>query len=92
MLWNFFCSGHGKGEHDGASAVIKRLLIEEQQKTDGVPLKCAADVVAFLRLKYSSSKREGRVFREIKEGEVDHNIRWDCESIHQSLLIHSVNG
>ena len=92
MLWNFFCSGHGKGEHDGAGAVIKRALTEEQLKTDGVPTKCAADVVAFLRLKYSSSKREGRVFWEIKEGEVDRNIRWDCEAIHKSRSIHSDNG
>ena len=92
MLWNLFCLGHGKGEHDGAGAIIKRALTEEQLKTDGVPMKCAIDVVAFLRLKYSSSKREGRVFWEIKEGEADRNIRWDCEAIHQSRLIHSVNG
>ena len=92
MVCNFFCSSHGKGEQDGAGAVIKRALTEEQLKTDGVPMKCVADVVAFLRLKYSSAKREGRVFLEIKEEEVDCNIRWDCEAIHQSCLIHSVDG
>lgn len=26
MVWNFFGSGHGKGEHDGAGAVVKRAL------------------------------------------------------------------
>ena len=25
-IWNFFESGHGKGEHDGARACIKRAL------------------------------------------------------------------
>ena len=86
MLWNFFCLGHGgKGEHDGASAITKRALIEEQLKTYSALMKCVTNVVAFIRLKYSSSKREGRVFWEIKEGEVDHNIRWDYEAIHINL-------
>ncbi len=26
MCWSFFCSGHGKGPHDGAWAMIKRFL------------------------------------------------------------------
>ncbi|MCO5554169.1 hypothetical protein L7F22_007695 [Adiantum nelumboides] len=26
MVWNFFGSGHNKGEHDGAEAVVKRVL------------------------------------------------------------------
>ena len=49
MTWNFFESGHGKGEHDGAGAVIKRALTHEQLKADGVPLKCARDIVMYLR-------------------------------------------
>ena len=32
MRWNFFGFGHGKGEHDGAGAVIKRALTHEQLK------------------------------------------------------------
>ncbi len=30
MLWFFFETGHGKGEHDGAGAVVKRALQVEQ--------------------------------------------------------------
>ena len=30
--WNFFGSGHGKGEHDGAGVVIKWALTHEQLK------------------------------------------------------------
>ena len=26
FLWNFFESGHGKGEHDGAGVCIKHVL------------------------------------------------------------------
>ena len=44
----FFVPSHGKGEHDGARAVIKRTLTHEELKLDGWPLKCAADVVSFL--------------------------------------------
>jgi hypothetical protein len=29
MLWNFFGSGHGKGEHDGVGAIAKRKLQKE---------------------------------------------------------------
>ena len=34
MRWNLFGSDHGKGEHDGAGALIKRALTHEQLKTD----------------------------------------------------------
>ena len=47
MMWSFSASGHGKGEHDGASAVIKRTLTHEELKPNEAPLKCAADVVKF---------------------------------------------
>lgn len=30
FLWNFFESGHGKGEHDGAGACIKRALRQHE--------------------------------------------------------------
>ena len=49
MMHNCSASGYGKGEHDGAGAVIKRtLMTHEELKPDGWPMKCAADVVSFL--------------------------------------------
>jgi hypothetical protein len=30
FLWNFFESGHGKGEHDGAGACVKRALRQHE--------------------------------------------------------------
>ena len=52
MMHNFSASGHGKGEHDGAGAVIKRTLTHEELKPDGWPMKCAADVANFLKFKF----------------------------------------
>ena len=46
MNWNFFCSGHGKGEHDGVGAIIKRALTHEQLKQHSVQLNRAAEVVS----------------------------------------------
>ena len=48
MMHNFSASDHGKGEHAGVGAVIKRTLTHEQLKPDGWPMKCAANVVNFL--------------------------------------------
>ena len=49
MIYNFAAFGHGKGEHDGAGAVINKItLTHEELKLDGWPLKCAANVVNFL--------------------------------------------
>ena len=79
MNWKFFCSGHGKGERDGAGAVIKRALTHEQLKQNSVWLTCAVEVVAFLRMHlstgatamYDKQKREvSRVFWEVKLGDV----------------------
>ena len=41
MSWFFFGSGHDKGEHDGAGAVVKRTLTHEQLKPNGAILRCA---------------------------------------------------
>ncbi len=45
--WNFFGSGHGKGSHDGASAIIKRLIRKEQLDANGGRLQNAKEVVQF---------------------------------------------
>ena len=47
MSWFFFGSGHNKGKHDGAGAVVKITLTHEQLNPNGAILRCAVDVVAF---------------------------------------------
>ena len=34
-FWNFIEVGHGKGEHDGAEACVKRALSREELKYEG---------------------------------------------------------
>lgn len=101
MTWNFSGSGHGKGEHDGAGAVIKRHLTHEQLKPDCIKLQCAADVVPFLRetmsdgaiATYASKVRPvTRVFWEVKVGDVDRSNRWDCKAVEGARGLHCVSG
>jgi hypothetical protein len=49
MTWNFFATGHGKGEVDGAGALFKREVCLEQIKPQGLKLQNTTEVVAFLR-------------------------------------------
>ena len=49
MCWNYFGSGHGKGEVDGAGALLKREIRKEQMKVDGRKLQNATEIVAFLK-------------------------------------------
>lgn len=48
MLWSFYGSGHGKGEWDGAGAVVKRALRSEQLLNPHRRLQTAEDCVHFL--------------------------------------------
>ena len=78
MMWNFFALGHKKGEHNGASVVIKRTLTHEELKPDGVSMKGAADVVKFLKAKFGDTAQSHRsntqkVFWLVPKDEV----QWD---------------
>ena len=95
MLWSFFASGHGKGEHDGAGAIIKRALTHEQLKPDGWPMKCAKDVVSFLKHKFhdeSAQSGVNRIFWEVKPAEVPRERKWNCKRVEGSRSLHCVNG
>ena len=52
-IWNFFKSGHGKGEHDGAGACVKRALVNEQLKISRVELLDARSIVDWCSLALS---------------------------------------
>ena len=43
--WSFFETGHGKGEHDGAGACVKRALRRYQMSHSASRLKCSKEVV-----------------------------------------------
>ena len=44
-IWIFFESGHGKGEHVGARACVKRALVKEQLKISAAKLLDAHSIV-----------------------------------------------
>ena len=101
MSWFFFGSGHDKGEHDGAGAVVKRTLTHEQLKPNGVILRCATNVVAFCQANlsqgapasYPSKEREcARVFWEVLAGDVNRELKWNCSPIPKSLSMHAFRG
>lgn len=95
MLWSFFASGHGKGEHDGAGAVVKRALTQEQLKPDAWPMKCAKDVVNFLRHKFYPEETHlgvNRIFWEVEGPDVRRERNWGCKRVEGSRSLHCVNG
>jgi len=47
MCWNYFASGHGKGEVDNVSALLKHKIHKEQIKPQARKLQNAHDVVNF---------------------------------------------
>jgi hypothetical protein len=48
MFWNFFATGHGKGEIDGVGTLFKCEVRKEQLKPRGQRIQNAIEVVAFL--------------------------------------------
>jgi hypothetical protein len=87
MLWNFFGSGHGKGPHDGAGAVVKSFICREQLNPDGRRLQCAKDVVDLLTEKLKSLKR---IFWHISEDAVDRTSMHACDVIPGCREYHSI--
>ena len=51
--WNFFETGHGKGEHDGAGACVKRALRRHQMSHSADRFVSADQVVQWCRLNLS---------------------------------------
>lgn len=103
MLWNFFETAHGKGEWDGAGAVVKRALTAEQIMNPARPLQNAAQVVSFLDEKYSrrvaSSYNKSRltpisrVFWHIEDDKVNHEDRSiRCKTLPASKALYSIMG
>ena len=44
-IWNYFEAGHGKGEHDGIGACIKKSIRREEMKFIGARLRDIASIV-----------------------------------------------
>ena len=55
-IWNFFESGHGKGEHDGVGACIKCALRKYQMNYQGVCVNDAHHVVEWCKTHFALNK------------------------------------
>ena len=52
MIWSYYGSGHGKGLHDGAGAMLKQAIRRDEMNFDSrTKLQSAADVVGFCNRK-----------------------------------------
>lgn len=100
-VWSFFGSGHGKGPHDGAGAVLKRYMHNAQLDVHGPKLQDAETVVRFLREKLSirpkscySSERTpvDRTFWHVLEEDVDRETEYDCEPIKGCRDVHQIRS
>ena len=99
-MWSFFGSGHGKGPHDGAGAVLKRYIRTAQLDVNGPPLQNAETVVDFLICKLSERPESAygdrtpvsRTFWRIYDDEVDRVTEYDCEPIVGCRDLHSVRS
>ena len=52
-IWTFFESGHGKEEHDGVGACVKRALVKKQLKISAAELLDAHSIVDWCSLALS---------------------------------------
>jgi hypothetical protein len=76
---NFFATGHGKGEVDGAGTLLKREVHKKQLKPDGPKLQNCLEIIRFLQEETNkfhhahprARQQLRRHFWEIKKGHVD---------------------
>ena len=92
MCWNLFGSDHGKGEHNGARAVIKRALTAEQLDVNGAKLQNAHDVVEWMTWKMGDDGKVQRQFVEVKVGNVDRSNSYACQTIKGTHKTHCILG
>ena len=85
-IWNFFESGHGKGEHDGAGACVKRSLVKEQLKISVAELLGSCSIVDWCSLALSQGGTLDsvvpRFFWLVEEGSI--GDRLDCATMRDS--------
>ena len=83
-IWNYFEIGHGKGEHDGASACIKTALQREEMKFTGARLRDVASIVKWCAsvMGEQATRKQlvQRICREVK--------KLDRSNTHQVNTVH----
>jgi hypothetical protein len=99
-MWSFLGSGHGKGLHDGAGAILKRYIRTVQLDVNGPKLQSIADIVSFLREKlsqrpaiaYADKRPVSPTFWHIQAADIDREHEYDCEPIIGCQHMHSIRS
>ena len=94
--WSFFESGHGKGEHDGAGACIKRALRRYQMRFDADMMRDAKSVVDWCTHNLCqdpndrSDKFVRRFFWHITD--IDREHAYTCKTVPGTRSLHSIRS
>ena len=99
-IWNYFETGHGKGEHDGAGACIKIALRRQEMKFTTISLMwdaktivawCSSVMGQGARRKEDQSSQKAQVHRYFWEVvDVDLSHLYECKTIQGTHAFHSV--
>ena len=85
-IWSFYESNHGKEEHDGVGACVKRDLVKEQLKISKIELLDARSIVDWCSLALSQGGTLDLVVRRffwlVEEGSI--GDRLDCATVRDS--------
>ncbi len=98
ILWNYFATRHGKGEVDGAGALLKREFCKEQIKPQQFKIQNAKEVDNLLQCEVNkfhvthpnARKIMNKTFQQVKVGDVDKSSGFHCAIVPRSQKAHQV--
>lgn len=101
VIWNFFETGHGKGEHDGAGACVKRALRRHQLRRDSERFRDARQVVDWCTAHMTTSaassfpQRDARIVRRffwyVDSSDID-SASLECATVDGTLRLHCIRS
>ena len=100
-IWNYFETGHGKGEHDGAGACIKTALRREEMRVMTNPhIQDAQSIVEWCSATMSNRTKEqrtstgtGNVVRNFWHVvDIDRSCSYTCNTVQGTRGFHSVRS
>jgi len=100
-MWNYFETGHGKGEHDGAGACVKTALRREELKLSTIStirnvqsiVRWCTSVMGEESAMRAESTRKRHVdifFWEVVD--IDRSHAWECKTVPGTRGFHSVRS
>ena len=100
-MWNYFETGHGKGEHDGDREYVKTSLRREELKLSIVStIQNAQSIVRWCTsVMGEESTMPGRIYKTETRGDIfwevvdiDRSHAWECKTVPGTCGFHSVRS